>query len=264
MYIEYVFIENLIINYFILKLCHLANKEKSKLTILFAFVGSFVATVMPFFAVTTQARIIIQIFTSIAMVLMAFKWKGVKYFFKNSLLFFMITFVFGGAVMVFEQNFGQLNILWVLLILFILFILTRFFIKFVYKKKVVENFLTSVKICDGNNIIEEKGFFDSGNLLYDPITSKPIALITHEVFSKLYGTDSVSIFLKKIDETKLKNGHYINVNSAIKGGKMLVFSVDKIIVEGERIYEDVCLGLSFSGFEKAMHSQVLLHSSQGY
>ena len=71
--------------------------------------------------------------------------------------------------------------------------------------------------------------------------------------------------MSKIDEKGLKNGHYINVNSAVKGGKMLVFSVEKMIIKNgeiEKSYENVCLGLSFSGFDKAMHSAVLLHSSQ--
>ena len=40
---------------------------------------------------------------------------------------------------------------------------------------------------------------------------------------------------------------------------MLVFSVDEVVVGGEKSFSNVMLGLSFSGFEKSFGKNILLH-----
>jgi len=174
--------------------------------------------------------------------------------------------MFGGSVEMLRQLIKEVSILIVLMSTFLVYILSILTIKFLSRKKILDSFSANVTIILGEKKIEEKGYFDSGNLLYDPITSKPICLITQKVFQKLYDENLVTVFLKKLDTNKLKNGHYININTALKGGKMLVFDIDRLLVKsqtyGEKVFNDISLGLSFSGFEKAMHAAVLLHSSQ--
>ena len=114
-------------------------------------------------------------------------------------------------------------------------------------------------------MIEEEGFLDSGNLLYDPITKKPVILISYDVFSKLYdNVNYLNAFMKKIDLKNFKNGHYIKLNTVASGTQILVFSVNNVLLEGQGVnkkYEDIMLGLSFSGFEKAFGKKILLHGS---
>ena len=128
----------------------------------------------------------------------------------------------------------------------------------------IETFSYSVKIRLGEKEVEEEGYLDSGNMLYDPITKKPIILITYEVFSKFYkDINYLSAFLKNVDVNKIHNGHYIKINSIASGTNILVFTADKIEVKKEEFlksYENVAIGLSFSGFEKGCGRQVLLHS----
>ena len=265
MYIEYIFLENFIINFFIISITGKFLKEKNKLFYLSAFLGALIAVVCPLFNLGLATSIVIKVFTSIMICCLSFKMKNLKQILFSFLLFFMTTFIFGGGVEFLKQIIGYVNLLIVLLTALCVYIMQRIIVRYLNKKKIIDNFTVKVQILDGEKKIEETGYFDTGNLLYDPITSKPICLITHQVFSKLYEKDIISIFVKKIDEKTLKNGHYITVNSAVKGGKILVFCVDEMILDDgkeKKQIKDACLGLSFSGFEKAMHSQILLHSSQ--
>lgn len=263
MYIEYVFIENFIINYFILTCTSLLVKEKIRFCWLISLFGSGIALILPLFNLAMWASLLIKIFSGVLLISLAFKFKNIKKFMLIYGVFVIFTFVFGGGVLAVQELLGQISMLIIISTCFVVYLMLMGIIKIINKRKVVDNFRTKVRIIDGEKSVEECGYLDSGNLLYDPVSSKPIALITHEVFSKLYGGDFISMFLKKVDEKKLKYGHYISVNSAVKGGKMLVFMVDKIFVgEENREFDNVFLGLSFSGFDKAMHSGVLLHSSQ--
>ena len=266
MYIEYIFIENFIITFFIISCTSkLLLNEKSKTSILGALLGTIVAILSPLFNLNIMSNVILTIVTAILICTTSFNFKGIKQFFLTLSLFLMVTFTFGGCTEVLKQSLGEITLLSLLFSSFVLFIIFKIVTNHLHKKRIIHNFSTKVVIVDGGKKIEEQGYFDSGNLLYDPITSKPICLITHQVFSKLYGGDLLSLFLKKIDEKSLKNGHYISINSAVKNGKILVFCVEKLIIfngKEEKNVKDACLGLSLAGFEKAMHSQVLLHSSQ--
>lgn len=265
MYIEYILIENFIIDYFILSCSGRLLREKGKLIWLGSLIGSVIAVLCPLFNLSIWSSLVIKVFCSLLLTSICFYNKNVKRFMLNYIIFLMMTFVFGGAVEGIKQLVGDVTLEIALGVCFAIFIILKLVIKAMHRKKVIDSFSAKVCIIDGDKRIEEQGYFDSGNLLYDPITSQPICLITHELFCKLYGGDIINIFLNKIDEKKLKNGHYINVNSAVKRGKMLVFSVDEIVVKSEKEekkFENVCLGLTYSSFDKAMHSAILLHSSQ--
>ena len=114
---------------------------------------------------------------------------------------------------------------------------------------------------DGDKVIKEEGYLDSGNVLYDTITKKPIVLVTYDVFHKFYEDVSLmSLITKDVSSCSIKNGHYIKINSVGKGTIILIFTVDQLKVEGdERMYKNVALGVSFSGFEKSFGKNVLLH-----
>lgn len=265
MYIEYVIVENFIINFFIISCTQKILKEKSKLTLLGLFLGTAISVLYPLFNLTLWTNLLIKITTSILITSLCFKIKTLKSFALSYLLFLGVTFMFGGSVEMLKQLLGSATILIVLSSGFAVYILSIFVIKVLNRKKILDSFSARVTIVCGEKIIEEKGYFDSGNLLYDPITSKPICLITQKVFQKIYDENLLAIFLKKIDIKKLKNGHYIKINTAFKGGEMLIFDIDRLLVKssyGEKKFDNISLGLSFSEFEKAMHAAVLLHSSQ--
>lgn len=267
MYIEYVLIENFIMNFFIISCTQKILREKAKLYLIGIFMATVIAVLCPLFNLNILTSTIIKISSSILICTLSFKLENLKKAILTYVLFLGVTFLFGGACEFLKQVLGEVTILSTLLFSFATYIIFKNVIRKLNKKKIVDNFSTEVEIINGDKKVVEKGYFDSGNLLYDPITSKPISLISQSVFEKLYGDNVNSILLKKFDEKKLKNGHYIEVNSAVKGGKMLIFDVDELVIlssKQKKSYKNISLGLSFSGFEKAMNSQVLLHSSSAF
>ena len=266
MYIEYVLIENLLINYFITTCSQKILKNKSKLSFLGIILATTITILCPIFNLNVYSSIAIKILTSLLLTLLCFKCKKIKSFLLSYSIFLGTTFMFGGSVEFLKQVLGEVTIMAILFATFLLFILSSIIIKILNRRKIIESFTTDVIIIFGEKKVKEKGYIDTGNILYDPITSKPICLISQKVFEKLYSqSDLISLFIKKIDTKKLKNGHYIDVNSAVKGGKMLIFDVDEMIIKSstnEKVFKDFSFGLSFSGFEKGLHSGVLLHSSQ--
>lgn len=261
--IEYVLIENFIINFFIFTCSAALLHEKIKLKVFASLVAAGLALVFPLFNLSWWASLIIKVFMGAGLVSLCFSFKNLKQFFVDYATFMGFTFLFGGGVFALQQVVGELSLLAIIGTCFAVFLVACGVIKYILKKRVVDNFRTSVKIIDGEKSIEETGYFDSGNLLYDPISSQPIVLITFDVFAKLYGEGAMGMFFKKFDEKSLKCGHYISAKCAAGGGKMLVFRVDKLLIGDKQLeFDRPFLGVSMSGFEKAMHSGVLLHSSQ--
>ena len=133
-------------------------------------------------------------------------------------------------------------------------------------KKIIKNFQYAVRLHFNGNTIDEKGYFDSGNILYDTVTSKPIILITPTIFERITGQNYFEFVLKNENPSGiLKNCHYIPASTSLSQGKMLVFELDKLQIMNKdneiKDYENIFVGLSFADFEKSFNSGLLLHSS---
>ncbi len=262
--IELSFAINFIINAFIIRLTGLFLKEKARLWWLSSTIGAVIAIILPLFHLMPIFTVLIEILLASLLVSISFSFKKFKKFLIIYASFIGITFIFGGGCFAFKEAFGQISLFCVLLVASVIDIIATLVLKWRNKTRVIETFSYSVKIRLGEKEVEEEGYLDSGNMLYDPITKKPIILITYEVFSKFYkDINYLSAFLKNVDVNKIHNGHYIKINSIASGTNILVFTADKIEVKKEEFlksYENVAIGLSFSGFEKGCGRQVLLHS----
>ena len=263
--IEYALVVNFILNYFIITACAKLFKVKAKWWFVSCLFGSVMALVMPLFNFPLVANIFATLFVGIIMVCISFPIKGFKdlLFYGFGLVF--LTFVFGGACYMVSSWFGQLSTLIICLVAMAMYIAMLFLFKKLAKKRVIDSFTCSVQIKCKDKIVEEVGYFDSGNVLYDPVTSEPIVLISKQVFEKIVGEDYLYFMLKKEKAKKLPYGHFVNVGSAVANGQMLVFMADKLTIsekgQHSKIYKNTLLGLSLSDFSKSLNSGVLLHSA---
>ena len=262
--IEYSLFVNLFINSFIIKIVGHFFKVKPKYWLVAAFVGAIVAVAMPYFRLPLLAQIAVEGLLAFGIMSMCFNLKPIKDFILMAITLFCITFLFGGACYAVQSKFGPLPLLAVCLICTAVYIFTRVIIWHHLRVKRLSAFVFEVEIDANGQRVCEQGYLDSGNVLYDPIVKKPIVLITYDVFAKIYKDVSlVSIMLKNVPLSKLEKGHYVKINSVSSGTAILVFSAQKLIVSAEgkrKEYDDVCLGLSMSGFEKSLGKNVLLHS----
>lgn len=252
---------NLFLNSFILKLTGLVLKEKANLWFISALFGSIVSLLSPLFILSITTKIVLQVATSIIMVLISFKYKNLKKFVLIISIFVLVTFVFGGGCLALRETIGDFPLFVVAIVSSVLYFIIKTILRVQRKLNTIKNFTYKIVFKDNGKIIDEEGFLDSGNMLYDSITKKPIILINFDVFHKLYDNVSyLSVISKTFDEGSIKNGHYIKINSIGCGTRMFVFSVDEIKVGEDHSFNNVMLGLSFSGFEKSFGKKVLLHS----
>lgn len=261
--IELSLITNILLNFFIIKCTCLSTKSSGKLVFLASLLGAIVALILPIFAISPIANIIIEILLSFALCLIVFDIKKPKNFALCYLLFLGYTCLFGGACYAISSNFGDIPIFIVCLISFAVYIIAKTIISHQNKARALDKFTFKVSLFSSNKVVEEEGFLDSGNVLYDPVTQKPIILITFDVFSKLYSNiNYISAYCKQVDTSRLDGGHYVPIKTLASGTSILVFNIKKVqISQGEEVkdFVDVPVGLSFSRFDKSLGRKVLLH-----
>ena len=259
--IEQTLMISIFLNYFILKMTSRIVGEKARLVFISSKIGGLISLITPIWHLNALLKICLMICVAFIMILISFKYKSIKQFFTIFTIFMFSTFIFGGASFALQEIFGQFPIFIIAIIASVVYIIFLFITKIVGRKRKKQNFTYNLTIKDGDKMIDEEGYLDSGNVLYDTLTNKPIVLVTYDVFHKLYEDISlVSLLTKDFATSAIKNAHYLKVKGIGKGGSMLIFTVDQIQISvDEREFKNVSLGLSFSGFEKSFGKNVLLH-----
>lgn len=262
--IEYVLIENLIINYFIMSCCGAMFKVKPRLWFVSCLFGALMALFFPIFNFPVYIKIIATALVAIIMVAISFPIKSAKDFAFYGFGFVFLTFVFGGLCQLLASWFGQLSTFMICIACMILYICAKLFLSRLARKRTLQTFTCSVQISCKGKKVEEIGYIDSGNVLYDPLTSAPIVLITKDVFAKIVGQDYLFYVARPEKVKRLPYGHFVNAGGAVDGGKMLVFMADKIVITEKgraREYSHTLMGISGADFSKTLNSGVLVHSA---
>ena len=98
-YLDVVFLENIIINYIILYVTGIISKAKIKQKrILFgAIIGAIYSVIYYLFKLKIYSSVIIKIVLSIIIIYVSFNSKNFKDLAKKTILFYFVSFVFGGA-----------------------------------------------------------------------------------------------------------------------------------------------------------------------
>lgn len=258
--IEYVLIENFLINLIILKTVELFLKEKGRLFWVSALLGAGLALVTPILKLTNFGSFLLQFAFAIFYVCISFKFKTLKKFVTLYLGYFVSAFLYGGACYFFESFFGITSLIVVLAVVVAVFAVVSFLLRKMARKKALENFCFDIQIETDGKAFVFKAFLDSGNFLFDPITGKPVCLINFKAFSTIFDKVRVEDIIKKNEKVKgLKFAHYINFNTLNNNDKILVFQVDSLKI-GDKSFERATLGLSLKNFNQAFGSDVILHN----
>ncbi|MBE7076157.1 MAG: hypothetical protein E7375_03745 [Clostridiales bacterium] len=259
--VEYVLLENLLINLIVLKTSSLVAKEKGRLYLLSAFLGACFTIVLPLFCLSTIGHIIVQLGLSFVFICLTFRFKTLKKFIYLVLCYFLSLLVYGGAVYLFEGFFGIKHTILVLATIVCLYIVIRFVLKRINRKRTIENFCFDVEIVYKGKSLTCKGFLDSGNLLVDPITDSPVCLINFKLFSEIFNDIQIQDVLGKSEKLKqLKLAHYIPFSTLNNSTKILAFEVDKLSVKGKS-FERPILALSFENFSTTFGTDMILHNN---
>lgn len=224
-YIDVVLIENVIMNFIILLATGLILKEKIKITrlLLSSLLGAIYSVISYMSILGIYSSMVLKIILSIVMIYIAFNPQTMKKMWKDMLIFYLTSFVFGGAAfaliyIVKPQDILMKNGLFLGtyplktailggIIAFII-IITAFTV--VKSKVTKKDMFCEIEIQLNENKIETTAMIDTGNLLKEPITNTPVIVVEHTL---LYDCIPKEI-LNHLDE--LLGGEFKNIPEEIK------------------------------------------------
>lgn len=228
-YVDVVFLINLIFDFSLLLTVDVILKRKAKLTrILFgALVGELSMATM-FWKFDTISLSIFKIALSIIMSFAAFGYEDKKYTFYNVLYIYLLGIILGGFI-TFLYNEFRVNREYSFRYLAILFLSPIVLVAYYHLQKKIKNDYNNrydVLIEYGEYRLHGTGFLDSGNKLVSPISGRPIILVEKEYLT--------------LHKLKLLPVPYNALNHS---GILECFRPDRVTINGV-IYKEVLIGVS--------------------
>ncbi len=193
-YVDIVLIENILMNYIILYATGIVIKNKIKTIrlIMSSILGAIYSVVAYASILHIYSNIILKFILSIIIVYIAYSTRNVKQLAKNILIFYLVSFVFGGAAFaliyiikpqeILMKNglfLGTYPLKTVLLAAIISFIIIILAFNVVKTKMSRKDMFCEIEVRINQKEIKTKAMIDTGNFLKEPITNTPVVIIEH-------------------------------------------------------------------------------------
>lgn len=191
-YLDIIFFENLIMNSIILYATSIILKLKPKLfrILISSAIGSIYSIILYITEMKIYSSIISKIILSIIMTYVAFNPQNVKKMWKQILIFYLTSFVFGGVALyliyflkpqdILMKNgmyVGE-NILKIILLGGIVaFVVIKISLKIIKTKISSKDMYCNIKIKLNEKEVETTAMLDTGNLVKEPITNTPVIIV---------------------------------------------------------------------------------------
>lgn len=279
-YIDIVLLENIFMNYIILFATgYIMKLPMNYLRILISsLLGGCYAIITYLGILPIYSHIIMKIILSISMVYVAFNGKTFKSFLKQLILFYLISFAFGGCALallyfikpenIFVKNgvyVGTYPLKIALLGGIVGFIITYIAFKVVKTKLSKKDIFYDIKITIEDKSVKVKAMLDTGNMLKDPITQMPVIVVEKEKLYEvlpasflnqietLVGGEEQELKCSSEEEKYLQKIRIIPFHSVGKqNGLMMGIKADKVEILQEQEIEqsNVIVGIFYQKFSK--------------
>lgn len=287
-YIDVVLLENLIMNFIILLATGLILKEKIKIVklVLSSLLGAIYSVISYLSILEIYTSMILKIILSIVMIYVAFNPQVMKKMWKDLIIFYLTSFVFGGAAfaliyIVKPQDILMKNGLFlgtyplktIILGSIIAFLVIMAAFTVVKSKITKKDMFCEIEIYLNGKTIRTTAMLDTGNLLKEPITNTPVVIVEHTLLyehvpkeilnhlEELLGGDFEKIpeNIKEEYKTKLK---FIPFSSLGKqNGMLLGIKAEGITIKGiekEEKKENVIIGMYHKSLTKRGEYRALI------
>lgn len=287
-YIDIVLLENLIMNYIILLTTGLISKRTIKhiRLILASLLGAIYSIIAYTGILEVYTSFVLKVILSIVMVYIAYNPQNVKRLWKDILLFYLTSFVFGGAAFallyvikpqdILMKNglfLGTYPLKTVMLAAIISFVVMLAAFTIVKSKITRKDMFCKIEVDLNGKKIKTKSMIDTGNLLKEPITNTPVVVIEHTLLyecmpkeilnhlEEIIGGDFKNIS-EEIQAQYISRLKLIPFSSLGKQNGMLLGIKPKylkvIIEEQEKIVENVIIGIYNKSLTKKGEYQALM------
>ena len=279
-YVDVVLIENLIMNYIILLATGviLKNKRKHLRLIASSLIGAIYSILAYVITIEIYSNFFLKLLLSVMMIYVAFNPQNVKNMWKALLVFYLTSFVFGGAAFaliyvikpqeILMRNglfLGTYPLKTVVLAGIIGFIIITATFKIVKSKITKKDIYKDVIIKMNKKQINIKAMIDTGNMLKDPITNSPVIVVEKSILYELLPKDLLDNAQKilvgdlediseDVKEKYIRKLRFIPFSSLGKQNGMLIGIkpdfVEVIDEEDTNQIEDVIVGVYDKSFTK--------------
>lgn len=287
-YIDVVLMENLIMNYIILLTTGLILKQKIKhIKLIFASLLGAIYSIVAYTGVLeVYSSVVLKIILSIIIVYIAFNPQNVKKLWKDLLLFYLTSFVFGGAAFaliyivkpqdilmkngLFLGTYPLKTVMLGAIIAFAIMIPAFTMVKSKISKK---DMFCEIEIKLNHKTIQTKAMMDTGNMLKEPITNTPVVVVEHTLLyecmpkeilnhlENIIGGDFENI-PEKIKEDYISKLKLIPFSSLGKQNGMLLGIKPEylkvITEEQEEIKKNIIIGIYNKSFTKKGEYRALM------
>lgn len=193
-YIDVVLIENLLMNYIILYATGIVMKIKMKVVrlLLASLIGALYSIMAYISTFGIYSNIILKFILSIIIIYVAYNPQTAKKMWKELMVFYLVSFVFGGAAFaliyivkpqeilmkngLFLGTYPLKTVLLGAVLAFVLIIVVFAIAKNKISKK---DMFCDIKFKLNGKEIKTKAMIDTGNLLKEPITNTPVVVVEH-------------------------------------------------------------------------------------
>lgn len=266
-YAEYVFLENFIMNYFILSLTGKFAKFKSKRIkfIMASSLGALYAFVIFFPSLHFLFSVLMKIACSMLIIIVCFTPYHFRDFFRLMGIFYLITLVFGGAgfALFYFNNFNgiisngifyiaNISIKNIFISCGVAYILIQFSWGYIQNQLSREKILMDVSIEINTKKADLRGIVDTGNSLTDPISKYPVMIVEYSAIKDILPIEIRDILLDSkifnLDQiiAQLNGSSWVTRFRIIpyralgtENGMLIGFKPDNVLIYNDKYYKDI-------------------------
>ena len=290
-YLDMLILENLIMNYIILLVTSKFSKEQTSILrmLISSLIGALYCAIVFFPALRFFYTLLFKVCLSFILVIVAFSPQKPKQFMKVLSIFYVVSFVFGGAAfgLFYFTNFGVIlsnGVFYIsnfpIKILIISTIISYLIIKFAWttiqNKLSRDNMYVILDIIFEEKEVKLKGLIDTANSLYDPISNYPVIVVEFSAVKSLLPDEIKEIFSKcrendlSLITSVLSNSDWISRFRLIpfsslgkENGMLIGFRPDNVKVsqiESKKELKNIIIGVYNRSLSKDKSYNALLHS----
>ena len=282
-YVDVIFLENLIMNFIILYAVGIILKLKIKISniLISSTLGSVYAILVYISDIVILSNMFLKISLSISMIYLAFKPKTLKGFLRQFIIFYLVSFTFGGIsfmllYFIMPQGIsiengvmiGTSTIKIILMGGIIGFSIITIAFRSIKEKLNKKDMICKINIKNGKKEVIIKAIIDTGNFLKDPINKYPVIVVEKDVLKNIIPEKILSNIQNIITGNNIDIGEYtskirlIPYSSIGKQNGMLIGikSTNMEIYYDEKVFvvENVIIGVYDGKIGKSNEYQALV------
>ena len=266
-YAEYVFLENFIMNYFILSLTSRVAKFKSKRIkfILASSLGALYAFIIFFPSLHFLFSILMKIACSMLIIIICFTPYRFRDFFRLMGAFYLVTLVLGGAgfALFYFSSFNgiisngifyitNISIKNIFISCGVVYVLIQFCWGYIQERLSKEKILMDISIEINDKKTNLKGIVDTGNSLTDPISKYPVIIVEYDAIKNILPIEVRDILLSNqifnFDQiiAQLSGSSWVTRFRIIpyqalgtENGMLIGFKPDNVLVYNDKYCKDI-------------------------